>query len=168
MKTKAERIQDDIYADALVVQAALVDSLTAIAAAKSALADTSLGAPIVDIGLLDTATDEHRRAHVRWENLVVSENSMGFHNPSEVSGQLNDALAFAQSAKQNAEDAILGAGCIPTLEICDDGNDNDCDGLADGDDPDCTGVDCSSNEDKTSCNDDPACRWNKNKGCSNR
>lgn len=32
-----------------------------------------------------------------------------------------------------------GPGCTPSTEICDDGADNDCDGLIDGDDPDCGG-----------------------------
>jgi len=46
---------------------------------------------------------------------------------------------------------------------CSDGLDNDCDGLTDSTDPDCqAAADCSQYGDKTSCNDDPACRWKKN------
>ncbi len=101
MKTKAEAKQDGIYADALTVQAALVDSLAAIKAAKDG------GGDPVQIA---AAAEDHRAAHVRWESLVVSENSMGFHNPSEVGDELRVALSYAQSAKQKAEDA-WGPAC---------------------------------------------------------
>ena len=163
MKDKATRIQDGIYDDALVVQTALVDSLRAIKAAKDA-------GNAADQILLDIAADEHRAAHVRWENLVVSENSMGFHNPSEVSTELHNALALAQSAKQNAEDAIGGSGCTVTEDpevSCSDGIDNDCDTLIDGADPDCdVPMDCSQYDDRKSCNGDPLCEWSgKNKVC---
>jgi formate-dependent nitrite reductase cytochrome c552 subunit len=102
MKTKAENIQDGIYSSALTVQTALVDSLAAIKAAKDALA----AGKYVNTTLLKSATDDHRAAHVRWENLIISENSMGFHNPSEVDGELRNALTLAQSAKTKAQDAL--------------------------------------------------------------
>lgn len=104
MKDKAERIQNDVYAEALAVETALVNSLTAIKGAKDALA---AGQPVSPV-LLERATDSHRAAHVRWENLVVSENSMGFHNPSEVTGELTTALGLAESA---AQDAAAGTNC---------------------------------------------------------
>jgi hypothetical protein len=107
MKAKAERIQDDTYASALVVQSALMDSLTAIRRAKEAQA----AGQNVSQTLLDTAADEHRAAHVRWENLIVSENSMGFHNPTEVSAELTTALGMAQSARLDAE-AATPAICL--------------------------------------------------------
>ena len=43
---------------------------------------------------------------------------------------------------------FLGAGCVPSTELCTDGIDNDCDGAADCADSDCSG--------------DPACA----SGCS--
>jgi hypothetical protein len=56
--------------------------------------------------------------------------------------------------------------CVPTepTEVsCLDGLDNDCDGLTDANDPDCQGpVDCSQYGDRTSCNNDPNCRWKQN------
>jgi formate-dependent nitrite reductase cytochrome c552 subunit len=118
MKTKAERIQDDTYADALAVEDALVASLTAIKAAKDAL----IGGQPVSPVLLEAAVEDHRAAHVRWENLVVSENSMGFHNPSEVGDELTTALNLAQSAQQNAQDGTnCDAGCGPAAGIVPDG-----------------------------------------------
>jgi len=102
MKTKAERIQDGVYAQALGVEQALVSSLASIKAAKDA---TSMHQP-VDQALLSAAVDDHRAAHVRWENLVVSENSMGFHNPTEVDSELTVAQQRAQSAQQEATSAM--------------------------------------------------------------
>ena len=119
MKTKAERIQDDTYATALTVESALVSSLAAIKTAKDGLA---AGQP-VSPALLNAAVEDHRAAHVRWENLVVSENSMGFHNPMEVSTELASALTLAQSAQQ---DAAAGtncvAGCGPAAGVVPDGH----------------------------------------------
>src|SRR4030095_5610905 len=81
---------------------ALVSSLAGIKAAKDAAA---MRQP-VDQTLLSTAVEDHRAAHVRWENLVVSENSMGFHNPTEVGTELSEALHYAQAAAQEAESAL--------------------------------------------------------------
>jgi hypothetical protein len=139
MKDKAEAIQDGIYADALTVQTALVDSLRAIKAAKACAADPAC--TVDDPTLIEDAAELHRAAHVRWENLVVSENSMGFHNPSEVGDELTVALSYAQSAKQKAEDA-LGA-CVPTEDpevSCFDGLDNDCNLDIDCADANCEGA----------------------------
>jgi hypothetical protein len=162
MKTKAEGKQDDVYADALTVQAALVDSLAAIKAAKNGGGD-----PL----LIAEAAEFHRAAHVRWENLVVSENSMGFHNPSEIGDELTVALSKAQSAKQKAEEA-LGACVItePTEVTCGSGIDEDCDGLVDCNDPDCIGVPpcptvvCGDYTTKNQCNMAPNCEWNRKQG----
>jgi nitrite reductase (cytochrome c-552) len=119
MKTKAERIQDNTYADALAVEGALVASLEAIKTANDALA---AGQPVNPV-LLEAAMEDHRAAHVRWENLVVSENSMGFHNPSEVQGELSTALTLAQSAQQDAADGTnCGPGCAPAAGGVPDGH----------------------------------------------
>jgi spore coat protein A len=68
--------------------------------------------------------------------------------------------------------------CVPgtpteTPEVsCNDGLDNDCDGLIDADDPDCqAGVDCSQFTDSGPCRNAPnkACRWDKkNSVCLNK
>lgn len=46
----------------------------------------------------DEALAAHRQAHVRWENLIVSENSMGFHNFEEVMSSMAQAEEFANQA----------------------------------------------------------------------
>ena len=102
MKSRAEKIQDGVYTDALAVEGALVSSLASIKAAKDAAA---MRQP-VNQALLDAAVEDHRAAHARWENLVVSENSMGFHNPAEVNSELSTAAQRAQSAELTAASAI--------------------------------------------------------------
>jgi formate-dependent nitrite reductase cytochrome c552 subunit len=102
MKSRGERVQDDIHAQALAVEGALVSSLQGIKEAKDAAA---MRQP-VDPVLLAAAVEDHRAAHVRWENLVVSENSMGFHHPVEVGAELTVAEQRAQSAQDNAATAL--------------------------------------------------------------
>ena len=46
----------------------------------------------------DQAVEAHRKAHVLWENLIVSENSMGFHNFDEVMDAMDAAEAEARAA----------------------------------------------------------------------
>jgi nitrite reductase (cytochrome c-552) len=135
MKTKAENIQDGIYSSALAVQGALVSSLKAIKAAK----DAQAGGKPVDAALLRSAVDKHQAAHVRWENLVISENSMGFHNQAEVSAELNNALTYAQNAAKDATSAVgtPPAAAENTSALCRDGVDNDGDGKIDCADRDC-------------------------------
>jgi formate-dependent nitrite reductase cytochrome c552 subunit len=102
MKSRGEKIQSDTYANALVVEGALVSSLARIKEAK----DLAAMRQPVDPILLEAAAEDHRAAHVRWENLVVSENSMGFHNPTEVGSELSIAGQRAQSAQQKASAAV--------------------------------------------------------------
>lgn len=91
-----ERIQSAVYSKALEVQGLLVESLAAIEAARAA--------PGSDQDLVREAVAAHRSAHVRWENLVVSENSMGFHN-AEVALELDNAAEYARAAIAAAKEA---------------------------------------------------------------
>jgi FtsP/CotA-like multicopper oxidase with cupredoxin domain len=68
-----------------------------------------------------------------------------------------------QSALYPQVGGLCVVACTPTETpelTCNDGIDNDCDGLTDGDDPDCQGPTvCSDYVDKGSCNNDPNCEW---------
>lgn len=97
---EVEALQDSVYAKALEVQVLLVQSLSAIEKARAAEG--------VDQARLAAAVTAHRSAHVRWENLVVSENSMGFHN-AEVSLELDNAADYARTAIRSATLALPGA-----------------------------------------------------------
>ena len=59
---------------------------------------------------LKKAVQLHQKAHVRWENLVVSENSMGFHNPEEALRILAAATDLARRAQLKALEAVTSAG----------------------------------------------------------
>jgi len=93
-------VQDAVYAKAISVQNLLAKSLQAINRVE--------GEPWADQTWVKAAVEDHRSAHLRWENLVISENSMGFHN-AEVSRELDNAAAYANAALravQRAENVI--------------------------------------------------------------
>ncbi len=102
MKNKAYQIQDGNYSMGLSVQTQLLDAMKAIKAAKDD--------PKADQAKIKLACDEYRKAHLRWENLCVSENSMGFHNPAEFSAEMKAAATFATNAKNYALSAVGGKG----------------------------------------------------------
>lgn len=102
MKGKAINIQDGNYSTALSVQTQLVDALKAIKYAK----DQKAAGANVDMAKVALAADEFRKAELRWENLCVSENSMGFHSPAEFSAELKVAATAATNAKNYAAAAL--------------------------------------------------------------
>lgn len=87
---RVESVQDGIFSLQLQVQQELVQALRWISIAKAQ------GRQVPD------AVAMHRQAHVRWENLIVSENSMGFHNVDEVRRELEAALDQARTAQRLA------------------------------------------------------------------
>ena len=70
-------------------EAALIDAISAIDAAKAAGATDEM---------LKEALWLHRRASMRWD-FVSSENSTGFHSPQEAARILADAINFARQAQ---------------------------------------------------------------------
>jgi len=98
LREQVLRVQKHVDEAQKRVQQALSDSIDAIAVAKQAQKD---GKPVNE-QLLREAVRLHQLAHLRWENLVVSENSMGFHNPEEVLKELTEAMDYARQAQMLA------------------------------------------------------------------
>jgi formate-dependent nitrite reductase cytochrome c552 subunit len=90
--------QRDIFARQATVQALLARSASALGAAKA-----SLGTKAAQNAGYSSALESHRKAHALWENLIVSENSMGFHNYAEVSEAMTEAERLAGDAIEKAE-----------------------------------------------------------------
>lgn len=95
--------QETVFARQAVVQEGLVES----AALLGEIAALMESGKTVDKATYDSAVESHRRAHVLWENLIVSENSMGFHNFKEVMGAMADAEKLVGEAIA-AEKKVLG------------------------------------------------------------
>ncbi len=104
LKAQVLRVQQHIDEVQKRVQSALSDAVDAIADAKKAIKENGKG----DRSVLQKAIDLYREAHIRWENLVVSENSMGFHNPEEVMKELAEALDSARQAEALARKSAGG------------------------------------------------------------
>jgi nitrite reductase (cytochrome c-552) len=102
LRAQVLRVQKHVDELQKRVQQVLSDSIDAIASAKQAQKD---GKPVNE-QLLRQAVRLHQWAHLRWENLVVSENSMGFHNPEEVLKELGEALDHARQAQLLALRAV--------------------------------------------------------------
>jgi len=98
LREQVLRVQKHVDEAQKRVQQALSDSIDAIAVAKQAQKD---GKPVNE-QLLREAVRLHQLAHLRWENLVVSEHSMGFHNPEEVLKELTEAMDYARQAQMLA------------------------------------------------------------------
>lgn len=83
--------QKTVYERQKIVQQLLAKSVDGLARMKASGA-TSQTTQFAD------ALDEHRQAHVLWENLIVSENSMGFHNYEEVMESMASAEKHVRTA----------------------------------------------------------------------
>ncbi len=77
-----------------VVQARLAESSTLLGTITSAEKPLTTA----EKATYERALEAHRKAHALWENLIVSENSMGFHNYGEVMDAMADAEKLAGEA----------------------------------------------------------------------
>lgn len=102
LREQVLRVQRHVNETQKRAQEALSDSIDAIAAAKKAKQEGKT----VDEEQLRRAIRLHQQAHIYWENLVVSENSMGFHNPEEVLKELGTAIDYARQAQILATRAV--------------------------------------------------------------
>ena len=91
-------IQDQVSERMVAAEEALVEAIAALTAANAN--------PAADQELLEEARLLHREAQLRWD-FISAENSMGFHNPSEV---LRVLAASADLARQAQLKAILAGG----------------------------------------------------------
>lgn len=93
-------IQQQVNTTLLATEDAIVEAIKAIEAA----ANTSG----VDAEALEEARRLHREAQLRWD-FVAAENSMGFHNPTEVLRILASATDLARQAQLMALEAAGGS-----------------------------------------------------------
>lgn len=98
MLNAVHRIQDESYTLGQWAQDALVIALREIWTAKNAGVSD-------DNPYLRQAVSNYQTAHVLWENLAVSENSKGFHNPSGFIVSMNRAVDLAQESADYAKKA---------------------------------------------------------------
>ncbi|TLM70688.1 MAG: ammonia-forming cytochrome c nitrite reductase subunit c552 [Actinobacteria bacterium] len=101
-KAEGVAIQHRVFAAQQRAETALAGSVAALGRVKTAKAAGTK----VDEKAYAEALDKHRRAHVLWENLIVSENSMGFHNPPEVLAAMAESEKLAKEAAAGATAAL--------------------------------------------------------------
>lgn len=102
-----DRCHGDRQAEGIAQQRAIFEQQQKVrellAQASAALGAAGPGNPS---SLYIEALASYRQAQALWENLIVSENSMGFHNYAEVSGAMTDA-------ERLTADAVAKAGSAP-------------------------------------------------------
>ena len=91
-------IQSQVFSTMVMTEEAIIEAIYAIELAASM--------PGVDIDLLEEARWLHRESQLRWD-FISAENSMGFHNPSEV---LRILAASTDLARQAQIKALMAAG----------------------------------------------------------
>jgi nitrite reductase (cytochrome c-552) len=91
-------IQGQVFSTMVMTEEAIIEAIYAIEAAASQ--------PGVDADLLEEARWLHRESQLRWD-FISAENSMGFHNPSEV---LRILAASTDLARQAQIKALTAAG----------------------------------------------------------
>jgi nitrite reductase (cytochrome c-552) len=96
--------QEAFFAQQAVVEKLLSTSVDTLGAVNTKA--TSGGR--VNQAAWDAALTAHRKAHVLWENLAVSENSMGFHNFEEAMGEMVEAEKQARVAIAQGKVALGG------------------------------------------------------------
>jgi len=96
--------QKAFFARQAVVQGLLAQSVAELG--RDAALRNSSGK--LDEAAYTEAVTSHRKAHVLWENLAVSENSMGFHNFEEVMTSMDTAEKEVRNAIAKAKAARAG------------------------------------------------------------
>jgi nitrite reductase (cytochrome c-552) len=94
-------IQEQVHSTMIATEDALVEAIQAI---EAAAADA-------DPAALEEARRLHREAQLRWD-FIAAENSMGFHNPTEVLRILASATDLARQAQLAAAGASEAASTL--------------------------------------------------------
>lgn len=89
--------QDKVFNTQMTAEKAIVGAIEALTKATND--------PKADPKLLDEARQLHRNASFHWD-FVASENSMGFHNPTEALRVLGEAINLGHQAAQKATQAM--------------------------------------------------------------
>ncbi len=89
--------QDKVFATQMLAEKAIVSAIEVLTKATND--------PKADQKLLDEARQLHRDANYRWD-FVASENSTGFHNPTEALRVLGEAIDLGHQAAQKATQAM--------------------------------------------------------------
>lgn len=89
--------QDKVFNTQMLAEKAIVAAIEALAKATND--------PKADQKLLEEARQLHRDANYRWD-FVASENSTGFHNPTEALRVLGEAIDLGHQATQKATQAM--------------------------------------------------------------
>ena len=89
--------QDKVFNTQMLAEKAIVAAIEALAKATND--------PKADQKLLEEARQLHRNANYRWD-FVASENSTGFHNPTEALRVLGEAIDLGHQATQKATQAM--------------------------------------------------------------
>lgn len=92
-------MQREVYARQKIVQDLVADSAARLGEVRKA-------GDRADAAKAEQALEAHRKAHVLWENLIISENSMGFHNYEEVMSSMDTAEQYAREAISLANEAL--------------------------------------------------------------
>ena len=128
-------------------------------------------------GSCDVRFDTNPQTTTAYDGRTIMHCHILQHEDNGAMGWADAALGGFQAPTLPPGKQILyacgGTGCTPTpgeetMEMtCNDGLDNDCDGLTDGDDPDCqqTGT-CSDIMNRNTCRNTTGCEWQggKNNG----
>lgn len=97
LKDQVIGIQDQVFATKQTLERALSDAIDAIVAADKN--------PNAKADAMEKARDLHRKAQWRWD-YISSENSMGFHSPTETLRVLGQGIDLARQAQLQAHMAI--------------------------------------------------------------
>lgn len=98
LKNQILNVQDKVHNNQMLAEKAIVAAIEVITKATND--------PKADQKLLEESRQLHRDASFRWD-FIASENSTGFHSPTEALRILGEAIDLGHQAEQKATQAML-------------------------------------------------------------